>query len=157
MYTLQRRVRVLREHLQKKDLQLELLKRKASLLEDGAKIKCLAQNERDEAICRAKRNSKHAERTGQQLIEAKAQLAELKAQLVDAAEYKITALERGRKIDELQAKILDLDNEKGRLMSQVSNYKSRCRSAVDSSMDRGRRDEHAINVRQAVFFSSTLV
>lgn len=43
MYTLQRRVRVLREQLQKKDLQLELLKRKMVLMEDGVRGKCLVQ------------------------------------------------------------------------------------------------------------------
>lgn len=43
MYTLQRRVRVLRDQLQKKDLQLELLKRKVLLMEDGVKGKCLVQ------------------------------------------------------------------------------------------------------------------
>lgn len=43
MYTLQRRVRVLREQLQKKDLQLELLKRKVVLMEDGVRGKCLVQ------------------------------------------------------------------------------------------------------------------
>lgn len=41
MYTLQRRIRVLRDQLQKKDLQLELFKRKLTLLEEGARGKCL--------------------------------------------------------------------------------------------------------------------
>lgn len=84
-----------------------------------------SNTERDDAICRTKQSSKHYEKTFQQLIEAKAQLVELKAQLVNAAEYKITALERGRKIDELQARIVDIENEKGRLLAQISNYKYR--------------------------------
>lgn len=107
MYALQRRVRVLREQVQRRDLHLELLRRKLALLEDGARGKCivqvsilkysliignkfyLPQNERDEALCRARRTSKHAERTGQQLIEAKAQLSEVKAQLAEASDYKV--------------------------------------------------------------------
>lgn len=105
-----------------------------------------AKNERDEAICRAKRTSKHAEKTCQQLIEAKAQITELKAQLVDAAENKICALERARKIEELQTRLVDMEGEKNRLISQLQSYKARCRSAVDSSIDKTRRDEHAINV-----------
>lgn len=104
------------------------------------------QSERDEALCRAKRTSKQAERTTQQLVEAKAQIAELKAQLVDAAENKICALERARKIEELQARLTDMDTEKNRLIAQLQSYKVRCRSAVDSSIDKNRRDEHAINV-----------
>lgn len=43
MFSLQRRVRVLRDQLQKKDLQIELLKRKMALIEDGARGKCLVQ------------------------------------------------------------------------------------------------------------------
>lgn len=43
MFNLQRRVRVLRDQLQKKDLQIELLKRKLALIEEGARGKCLVQ------------------------------------------------------------------------------------------------------------------
>lgn len=43
MYALQRRVRVLREQIQKKDLQLELFKRKLALLEEVARGKCIVQ------------------------------------------------------------------------------------------------------------------
>lgn len=89
MYALQRRVRVLREQVQRRDLHLELLKRKIALLEDGARGKSIAQGERDEALNRARRSAKQAERTSQQLIETKAQLAEVKSQLAEAAEYKV--------------------------------------------------------------------
>lgn len=60
----------------------------------------------------------------------------------------ITALERARKIDELQARVLCLENEKTRLMSQLTAYKTRARSAVESSNDRKLRDEAIINVRE---------
>lgn len=43
MFNLQRRVRVLRDQMQKKDLQIELLKRKLALIEEGARGKCLVQ------------------------------------------------------------------------------------------------------------------
>lgn len=107
---------------------------------------CALQSERDEAVCRAKRTSKQAEKTCQQLIEAKAQIAELKAQLVDAADNKICALERARKIDELQCRVVEMEKEKAHLMGQLNGYKMRCRSAVDSSLDKTRRDEHVIHV-----------
>lgn len=104
------------------------------------------QSERDEALCRAKRTSKQAEKACHDLIQAKAQIAELKAQLVDAAENKICALERARKIEELQTRLTEAENEKSRLIAQLQNYKVRCRSAVDSSIDKNRRDEHVISV-----------
>lgn len=43
MYSLQRRVRVLREQVQRRDLHLELLRRKLALLEDTARGKCMVQ------------------------------------------------------------------------------------------------------------------
>lgn len=92
MYSLQRRVRVLREQVQRRDLHLELLKRKIALLEDGARGKIMVQGERDEAVHRARRSAKQAEKTAHQLIEAKAQLAEVKAQLAEAAEYKVNQI-----------------------------------------------------------------
>lgn len=82
----------------------------------------------------------------QELIHAKAHIAELKAQLVDAADNKICALERARKIEELQTHLTEVENEKERLIAQLQNYKLRCRSAVDSSIDKNRHDEHVLSV-----------
>lgn len=42
-YNLQKRVRVLREQVQRRDLHLELMKRKIALLEDNAKGKAILQ------------------------------------------------------------------------------------------------------------------
>lgn len=149
IYTLQRRVRVLREQVQRRDLHLELLRRKIALLEDAARTKAVLQTERDEAIHRARRSTKNAEKNFQQLLEVKAQLAEVKSQLSEAADFKITALERSRKIDELQARLHDLESEKCKLQGQISNYKTRARSAVESSNERRCRDEQVITVRNS--------
>lgn len=56
------------------------------------------------------------------------------------------ALERARKIDELQSRIIDFENEKARMATQLVSYKARARSAVESSNDRCRRDEQTIHV-----------
>uniref|UniRef100_A0A182W7J6 Uncharacterized protein n=1 Tax=Anopheles minimus TaxID=112268 RepID=A0A182W7J6_9DIPT len=145
LYHMQRKVRVLKEQIQRRDLHLELLRRKIALLEDNARGKATLQTERDEAMHNARKNSKQAERTTQQLGEVKAQLAEVKMQLTEASEYKITALERARKCDELQARLCDLETERERLVGQLAAYKSRARSAVESSHDRRVRDEHAMS------------
>lgn len=52
VYQLQRRVRTLREQLQRRDLHLDLLRRKLSLQEDSVRVKSLLQSERDEANIR---------------------------------------------------------------------------------------------------------
>lgn len=146
LYSLQRRVRVLREQVQRRDLHLELLRRKLALLEDGARGKSIAQGERDDAMHRARRSAKDADRNAKHLIEAKSQLAEVKSQLAEAADFKITSLERARKIDELQHRICELEADRTRLMGQVANFKTRARSAVEGSNDRKLRDEQMIHV-----------
>lgn len=45
MYNLQRRVHALKDQLQRKDLQMELLKRKLTLMEEGVRGKCIIQVE----------------------------------------------------------------------------------------------------------------
>lgn len=62
-------------------------------------------------------------------------------------------MERARKIDELQARVLCLESEKSRLISQLSSYKTRTRSAVDTSNDRRLRDEAVINVNLFLKFN----
>ena len=56
VYQLQRRVRTLREQLQRRDLHLDLLRRKIALQEDNARVRNLLEGERDEANIRLKQN-----------------------------------------------------------------------------------------------------
>ncbi|XP_055599451.1 coiled-coil domain-containing protein 170-like isoform X2 [Uranotaenia lowii] len=100
------------------------------------------KTERDEAMHRAKRTSKSAERTAHQLADVKAQLCEVKGQLQEASDYKITALERGRKCDELQSRLCELEGERERLVSQLAAYKNRARSAAENSHERSHTITH---------------
>ncbi|XP_017856863.1 PREDICTED: coiled-coil domain-containing protein 170 [Drosophila arizonae] len=145
VYNLQRRVRILREQVQRRDLHLELLRRKLAIIEDGARGKCMLQGERDDAVCRAKKAAKQVDKLSAQLADARTQIAEVKAQLAEAVEYKITALERARKIDELSTQICDLEDEKTRLLSQLSAMKERMKSTCESNQNRRCRDEALIN------------
>ncbi|KAH8419394.1 hypothetical protein KR222_010367, partial [Zaprionus bogoriensis] len=145
VYNLQRRVRVLREQVQRRDLHLELLRRKLAIIEDGARGKCMLQGERDEAVCRAKKAAKQVDKLSAQLADARTQFAEVKAQLAEAVEYKITSLERARKIDELTTQICDLEDEKTRLLSQLNAMKERMKSSCESNQNRRCRDEALIN------------
>ncbi|KAH8271676.1 hypothetical protein KR044_000928 [Drosophila immigrans] len=145
VYNLQRRVRVLREQVQRRDLHLELLRRKLAIIEDGARGKCMLQGERDDAVCRAKKAAKQVDKLTAQLADARAQIAEVKAQLAEAVEYKITSLERARKIDELTTQICDLEDEKTRILSQLNAMKERMKSSCESNQNRRCRDEALIN------------
>ena len=52
VYLLQRRISALREQLKRRDLHLDLLKRKLSLQEDNVRMRTILQAERDEANLR---------------------------------------------------------------------------------------------------------
>lgn len=82
-------MRTLREQLQRKDLHLDLLRRKLALAEDNTKAKFLLQGERDEANMRIKKLSKQIDRLHIQLADAKDQIRDLNAQLAEAADYKV--------------------------------------------------------------------
>uniref|UniRef100_A0A1A9WL34 Coiled-coil domain-containing protein 170 n=2 Tax=Glossina brevipalpis TaxID=37001 RepID=A0A1A9WL34_9MUSC len=145
LYNLQRKVRVLKEQIQRRDLHLELLKRKLAIIEDGARGKCILQGERDEAVCRTKKANKIIDKLTCQLVDVRSQVAEVKAQLAEAVEYKITALERARKIDELTKQLCDVEEEKTRLLAQVSNLRERLKASSESAQHRRCRDEALIN------------
>ncbi|XP_025831526.1 coiled-coil domain-containing protein 170 [Agrilus planipennis] len=89
VYQLQRRVRTLREQLQRKDLHLDLLRRKLALQEDCVKTKALLQSERDDANVRVKKLLKQVDKLTLQLSDAKDQIRDLNTQLAEAADYKI--------------------------------------------------------------------
>lgn len=91
VYQLQRRVRTLREQVQRKDLHLDLLRRKLALQEDNTKVKTILQSERDEANLRVKKLVKQVDRLQLQLADSKAQVRDLNAQLAEAADYKVCA------------------------------------------------------------------
>ncbi|CAH1160270.1 unnamed protein product [Phaedon cochleariae] len=132
VYQLQRRVRTLREQLQRKDLHLDLLRRKLSLQEDTVKTKCLLQSERDEANVRVKKLVKQVDRLQLQLSEAKSQIRELNSQLAEAADYKITSLERGRKIEDLQKRLIESESLRTKYNRKMSLLKDQVRTTSET-------------------------
>ncbi|KAG8232946.1 hypothetical protein J437_LFUL013374 [Ladona fulva] len=88
VYQLQRRVRTLREQLQRRDLHLDLLRRKISLQEESTRIRSILEGERDNANLRVKKLLKQVERLQMQITEERETNKSLKAQLTDATDYK---------------------------------------------------------------------
>ncbi|CAH1965693.1 unnamed protein product [Acanthoscelides obtectus] len=146
VYQLQRRVRNLREQLQRKELHLDLLRRKLSLQEDTTKAKCLLQQERDEANVRVKKLVKQVDRLQLQLAEAKSQIRELNSQLAEAADYKITALERGRKIEDLQKRLIESEALRTKYNRKVQLLKDQVRTTGETIEQERTINEHSIQL-----------
>ncbi|KAJ8985384.1 hypothetical protein NQ317_007541 [Molorchus minor] len=146
VYQLQRRVRNLREQVQRKDLHLDLLRRKLSLQEDNAKTRTLLQSERDEANARIKKLVKQVDRLQLQLAEAKSQIRDLNSQLAEAADYKITALERGRKIEELQKRLIESESLRTKYNRKVTMLKEQVRQTSDTIDQERNIGEHSMQL-----------
>ncbi|XP_015108926.1 coiled-coil domain-containing protein 170 [Diachasma alloeum] len=146
VYQLQRRVRTLREQLQRRDLHLDLLRRKLSLQEDGVRIKSILQAERDEANLRAKKAAKQVERLQIQLAEEKSRNRELSTQLTEAADYKIAALERSRKIEELQKRLVESEMLRTRYTRKFGLLKDQMRTTTESADQERSINDHSLQL-----------
>ncbi|XP_036147444.1 coiled-coil domain-containing protein 170 isoform X3 [Monomorium pharaonis] len=146
VYQLQRRVRTLREQLQRRDLHLDLLRRKLSLQEDSVRMKSLLQSERDEANIRAKKLAKQIERLQVQLSDEKSRNRELSAQLTEAADYKIAALERSRKIEELQKRLVESEMLRTRYNRKLTMAKEQMRTATETADQERSINDHSLQL-----------
>ncbi|XP_050574384.1 coiled-coil domain-containing protein 170 isoform X5 [Bombus affinis] len=146
VYQLQRRVRTLREQLQRRDLHLDLLRRKLSLQEDSVKMKSLLQSERDEANLRAKKLSKQTDRLQVQLLEERSRNRELSAQLTEAADYKIAALERSRKIEEVQKRLVESEMLRTRCNRKLTLLKEQIRTTTETAEQERSISDHSLQL-----------
>ncbi|XP_028164164.1 coiled-coil domain-containing protein 170 [Ostrinia furnacalis] len=144
VYQLQRRIRILREQLQRKDLHLDLLRRKLSIQEESSRVRTVLQAERDEAVARSKKLARQCDKLSVQLTDARAQIRDLNAQLADAAEYKITALEKARKIEELQKRLDEAELLRTRYNRKVNVLKDQVRATGETFEQERTTTEHQI-------------
>ncbi|GLH16414.1 Uncharacterized protein GBIM_20687 [Gryllus bimaculatus] len=148
VYQLQRRVRTLREQLQRKDLHLDLLRRKLALQEENGRIRSMLETERDEANLRAKKVLKQMDRLQLQLNESRNHMRDLKTQLSDAADYKISALERGRKIEDLQKRLVESEMLRTRYGRKVNLLKDQVRTTSQTAeQERACSDQTVLMLR----------
>ncbi|CAL7934683.1 unnamed protein product [Xylocopa violacea] len=146
VYQLQRRVRTLREQLQRRDLHLDLLRRKLSLQENNVRMKSLLENERDEANVRAKKLSKQIDRLQVQLSEERSRNRELTMQMTEAADYKIAALERSRKIEELQKRLVESEMLRTRCNRKLTMLKEQMRTTTETAEQERSINDHSLQL-----------
>lgn len=146
-----------------------MLRRKLALQEDNAKTKCLLTAERDEATIRVKKLLKQVERLQTQLADAKDQCRELNTQLAEAADFKvnriyaensiavqklksyflslqITALERARKIEELQKRLIESEALRTKYNRKVQQLKDQIRTTGETIEQERHVSEHSLHL-----------
>ncbi|CAG4975451.1 unnamed protein product [Parnassius apollo] len=100
--------------------------------EESSRVRAVLQAERDEAICRSKKLARQCDKLTAQLSDARAQIRDLNVQLADAAEYKISSLERARKVDELQKKLEEAEMLRTRYNRKVNCLKEQIRTTGET-------------------------
>ncbi|KAJ9583754.1 hypothetical protein L9F63_021917, partial [Diploptera punctata] len=131
VYQLQRRVRTLREQLQRRDLHLDLLRRKLSLQEENCRVRSALQSERDEANIRVKKLMKQMDR--------------LQLQLGEARDH-ISALERGRKVEELQKRLVESEMLRTRYNRKVALLKEQVRTTSQTAEQERSLSDHSLQM-----------
>ncbi|XP_060871243.1 coiled-coil domain-containing protein 170 isoform X3 [Metopolophium dirhodum] len=148
VYQLQRRVRTLRDQLQRRDLHLDLLRRKISVQDESTKLRTLLETERDEANIRAKKLQKQLDKAQLQLTECRAQIRDLKLQISDAGDCKLTSLERAKKIDDLEKRLVESEMLRMRFSRKVTVLKEQLKSTSDCHNQDKTLNEHTMRVLQ---------
>nr|XP_027216874.1 uveal autoantigen with coiled-coil domains and ankyrin repeats-like [Penaeus vannamei] len=144
VYQLQRKVKSLREAVDRKDLHVDMLRRKLALTEDAARASRHLEEERDELIAKYKRQCRMVERLNSELGETRLQLRDLQAQLADAAEEKGRSTQQQKKVEELTAKINELDAIRSRQQKKITQMKEQIKAHGEHMLEERRVNENSL-------------
>ncbi|XP_076061402.1 coiled-coil domain-containing protein 170-like [Oratosquilla oratoria] len=144
VYQLQRKVRSLRETCDRKDLHVDMLRRKLSLLEEAARSRHQLEAERDDAVTRSKRQHRALDRLNAELAEARLQLRDLRGRLVEASEDKVRSSQQVSKMQELGAKVNDLESTRNRQERKIQHLKEQVKVHGEHVMTERRMNDSAL-------------
>ncbi|XP_011502774.1 PREDICTED: coiled-coil domain-containing protein 170 [Ceratosolen solmsi marchali] len=131
-YHLQRRIRLLQEQLQRRELHLDLLRRKLSRQEDNLCIKSLLQTQLDKSNFRVKNMIKQHKEIKMQLNKERELCKKLSTQLLETADHKIAALEKSRKIEDLENLLIRSDILKKQYIQKYTMIKEQIRKTNEN-------------------------
>ncbi|XP_012062824.1 PREDICTED: coiled-coil domain-containing protein 170 [Atta cephalotes] len=94
----------------------------------------------------AKKLGKQVDRLQIQLSDEKSRNRELSAQLTEAADYKIAALERSRKIEELQKRLVESEMLRTRYNRKLTMAKEQMRTAAETADQERSINDHSLQL-----------
>ncbi|XP_064113216.1 coiled-coil domain-containing protein 170-like [Macrobrachium nipponense] len=144
VYQLQRKVKSLREAVDRKDLHVDMLRRKLAMTEDAARASRHLEEERDELIAKYKRQCRVVERLNSEIAETRLQLRDLQSQLTDAADEKSRAAQQQKKIDELTTKVNELDTIRSRQQKKITQLKEQVKTHGEQVLEERRLNENGL-------------
>ncbi|XP_014667697.1 PREDICTED: coiled-coil domain-containing protein 170-like [Priapulus caudatus] len=88
LYSLQRKLKGLKQQLESKDLQLEMLRKKVSKLEESSTSRVTLDRDRDDIEARNRRLQKEVEKMRKQTIDQRGQMLGMKAEMAESNNWK---------------------------------------------------------------------
>uniref|UniRef100_A0A1I8G8S9 Coiled-coil domain-containing protein 170 n=1 Tax=Macrostomum lignano TaxID=282301 RepID=A0A1I8G8S9_9PLAT len=145
VYSLQRKVKALKEQLESRDLHMDLLRKKIGQLEERAAGRVEVERERDNENGRVRRLQKQLEKSQAQLEQARAEIVSLKAQLLECSNLKLAALEQDRELAALENTMEKLEQVRQKQAKKISLLKSEVETRQRELGDKSTAAEGALS------------
>ncbi|XP_005089149.1 coiled-coil domain-containing protein 170 [Aplysia californica] len=144
VYSLQRKVKALKEQLESKDLHIDLLRKKMTSLEERVHGRVDAERLRETESLRVQKLEKLVEKYKLQLHDSRQEVQNLKAQLMGSGELKVRTLEQRKDIDELARQIEELEEIRKRQSRKISQLKSTVDETENNRQENSVASENAV-------------
>ncbi len=140
IYSLQRKVKCLKEQLDSKELHLDLLRKKLAGLEEERSAKCALEKEVDEHVAMSKKFKIKVEKLTEQLSGLRCENESLKAGHVDVNAQRARIGEQEKEIAKLLCRITELESIKEKQACKIVKYREELES-YSSEMSRSRSSQ----------------
>ncbi|KAK6640483.1 hypothetical protein RUM44_012178 [Polyplax serrata] len=121
-------------------------KTRHSGIEENFRARSTIAVERDEATMKCKKLMKQVEKLESQLADGRSLSQDIKNQLAEAGDFKIAALERGRKVEELQKRLVDAETVISRYNKKISTLKEELRNTGQNADQERTISEHSLQL-----------
>ncbi|CAF3494707.1 unnamed protein product [Rotaria sordida] len=132
-YSLQRKIKQLKEQIENKDLHLDLLRKKVISLEEGRLVKTDLEHEIDDHVILSRKMKTKVETLTQQVNDLKNENTQLKAQITDVHTLKGRLAEREKEVRRLLEDINKLENTRDRQAVKISTLQDRIHAVDDDA------------------------
>ncbi|CAF2393713.1 unnamed protein product [Rotaria sp. Silwood2] len=133
IYSLQRKIKQLKEQIENKDLHLDLLRKKVISLEEGRAAKTDLEREIDDHVVLSRKMKTKVETLTQQVNDLKSENTQLKAQMTDVHTLKGRLAEREKEIRRLLEDLSKLENTRDKQAVKISTLQDKIHSVDDEA------------------------
>ncbi|XP_071833080.1 coiled-coil domain-containing protein 170-like [Apostichopus japonicus] len=123
VYTLQRKLKTLKQQLESKDLHLDLMRKKIAALEEGMAGRTNIQREKEDYEFSYKKLIKENDRLRGDLGDAKKIILELKSGMLNVSNLKLSSYSQKSEIEELIKKVEQLEKAKEKQARKLAGMK----------------------------------